>query len=62
VTAYNTSLIPYLLPENPTLLQSLSFNKIKPVKSIEPSSFTEIFGELHFKESSSPKINHTNLN
>lgn len=51
-----------LLPENPTLLQSLSFNKIKPVKSIESSSFTEIFGELHFKESLSTEINHTNLN
>lgn len=64
-----------LLPENPTLLESLSRNQIKPVKSIEPSSFTEIFGELHFKESpiSSPssfstvstsptEINHTKLN
>jgi hypothetical protein len=41
-----------LLPEKPTLLESLSFNKIKPVKSIESSSCTEIFGELHFNESS----------
>lgn len=41
------------LPENPTLLESLSsWNQIKPVKPIEQSSFTEIFGELHFKENS----------
>ncbi|KAK6247387.1 hypothetical protein QUC31_018952 [Theobroma cacao] len=42
------------LPENPTLLESLSsWNQIKPaIKPIEPSSFTEIFGELHFKENS----------
>ncbi|XP_028773115.1 protein FANTASTIC FOUR 1 [Neltuma alba] len=39
------------LPENPTLLESLSFSQIKPKKPIEQSSFTEIFGELHFKES-----------
>lgn len=41
------------LPENPTLLESLSKrNQIKPVKksNIDESSFTEIFGELHFKE------------
>ncbi|XP_062083005.1 protein FANTASTIC FOUR 3 [Humulus lupulus] len=44
------------LPENPTLLESLSpWNQIKPVNkpNIDQSSFTEIFGELHFKESSS---------
>lgn len=35
------------LPENPTLLESLSLSQIKP---IEQSSFIEIFGELHFKE------------
>ncbi|XWS52838.1 hypothetical protein CRYUN_Cryun11dG0106600 [Craigia yunnanensis] len=42
------------LPENPTLLESLSsWNQIKPgIKPIEQSSFTEIFGELHFKENS----------
>ncbi|KAG6778191.1 hypothetical protein POTOM_018044 [Populus tomentosa] len=41
------------LPENPTLLESLSSrNQTKPVKPIEQSSFTEIFGELHFKENS----------
>jgi hypothetical protein len=38
------------LPENPTLLESLSWNKIKAINPIEQSSFTEIFGELHFKE------------
>lgn len=42
------------LPENPTLLESLSWSQIKPVKSIESSSCTEIFGELHFKESPQP--------
>ncbi|CAK8535382.1 unnamed protein product [Lathyrus sativus] len=57
-----------LLPENPTLLESLSWNKIKPVKSLEsPSSTcTEIFGELHFKESSPPlsttEIKNTKVN
>ncbi|XVF46930.1 hypothetical protein PTKIN_Ptkin03bG0067800 [Pterospermum kingtungense] len=43
------------IPENPTLLESLSsWNQIKPaaIKPIEQSSFTEIFGELHFKENS----------
>ncbi|XP_054815439.1 protein FANTASTIC FOUR 3-like [Prosopis cineraria] len=39
------------LPEKPTLLQSLSVNQIRPVKPIDDSSFTELFGELHFKES-----------
>ncbi|KAF8395405.1 hypothetical protein HHK36_019351 [Tetracentron sinense] len=39
------------LPENPTLIESLSsWNQIKSTKPIELSSFTEIFGELHFKE------------
>ncbi|KZV30541.1 hypothetical protein F511_05691 [Dorcoceras hygrometricum] len=41
------------LPENPTLLESLSsWNQIKSMKPIDDSSFTEIFGELHFKEKS----------
>ncbi|XP_073158240.1 uncharacterized protein [Henckelia pumila] len=41
------------LPENPTLLESLSsWNQIKSTKPIDESSFTEIFGELHFKEKS----------
>ncbi|KAK8697714.1 hypothetical protein V6N13_113852 [Hibiscus sabdariffa] len=36
------------LPENPTLLESLSsWNQIKPT---EKPAFTEIFGELHFNE------------
>ncbi|KAK4440601.1 hypothetical protein Salat_0395000 [Sesamum alatum] len=40
------------LPENPTLLESLSpWKHIKSMKAIDDSSFTEIFGELHFKES-----------
>ncbi|XP_057484647.1 protein FANTASTIC FOUR 4 [Actinidia eriantha] len=39
------------LPENPTLFESLSsWNQIKFTKPTEDSSFTEIFGELHFKE------------
>lgn len=40
------------LPENPSLLESLSpWNQIKSTKPIDDhSSFTEIFGELHFKE------------
>ncbi|CAJ1956158.1 unnamed protein product [Sphenostylis stenocarpa] len=42
-----------LLPENPRLLESLSWNQIKPVKPTDQTlSFTEIFGELHFKETS----------
>ncbi|KAI4322432.1 hypothetical protein L6164_022128 [Bauhinia variegata] len=40
------------LAENATLLESLTWNQINPVKPIDQSSFTEIFGELHFKESS----------
>ncbi|KAF7805718.1 protein FAF-like, chloroplastic [Senna tora] len=39
------------LPEKPTLLESLSLGQIKPIKSVDQNSFTEIFGELHFKES-----------
>jgi len=40
------------LPENPTLLEALSaWNRnTHPNKPIDPSSFTEIFGELHFQE------------
>lgn len=39
------------LPESPTLLESLSpWKAIKSLKPVENSSFTEIFGELHFKE------------
>ncbi|PIN20734.1 hypothetical protein CDL12_06586 [Handroanthus impetiginosus] len=47
------------LPENPTLLESLSpWKHMKAMKPVDDSSFTEIFGELHFKENnllSSPK-------
>ena len=39
------------LPENPTLIESLSsWNHPKPMKPIEVSSFAEIFGELYFQE------------
>ncbi|CAL5423987.1 unnamed protein product [Camellia sinensis] len=53
------------LPENPTLLESLSSwnHHIKSSEPIEDSSFTEIFGELHFKEnpeSSSPSLTYLN--
>ena len=47
------------LPENPSLLESLSGIRIKPpVKSIH--SFTEIFGELHFKENHHHHHNNNN--
>ncbi|KAI9074438.1 hypothetical protein K1719_043632 [Acacia pycnantha] len=42
------------LPEKPTLMQSLSLKQIRIVKPIDDSSFTELFGELHFKESPRP--------
>ncbi|XP_019199077.1 PREDICTED: protein FANTASTIC FOUR 4 [Ipomoea nil] len=40
------------LPENPTLLESLSssFKQIQSMNPLQDSSLTEIFGELHFKE------------
>ncbi|XXG62775.1 hypothetical protein AAC387_Pa05g1084 [Persea americana] len=39
------------MPEKPTRLESLAtWDQIKPTKPIELSTFTEIFGELHFKE------------
>ncbi|KAI3902647.1 hypothetical protein MKW92_050243 [Papaver armeniacum] len=40
------------LPENPTLIESLasSWKKIKAKQQAELCSYTEIFGELHFKE------------
>lgn len=39
------------LPENPTLLEALSaWNRVHPKKPVDPASFTEIFGELHFQE------------
>ncbi|KAI7991850.1 hypothetical protein LOK49_LG12G01708 [Camellia lanceoleosa] len=49
-------------PENLTLLESLSsWKHLKSSKPIEDSSFTEIFGELHFKENpeSSPSSTTT---
>ncbi|KAL7084815.1 hypothetical protein ACP275_14G245200 [Erythranthe tilingii] len=40
------------LPETPTLIESLSpWKQIKSMKTIDHTSFTELFGELHFKES-----------
>ncbi|CAN6330572.1 unnamed protein product [Urochloa humidicola] len=46
------------LPENPTLLEALSachHCSVHPNnKPIDPSSFTEIFGELHFQEKPPP--------
>ncbi|CAN6339693.1 unnamed protein product [Urochloa humidicola] len=45
------------LPENPTLLEALSacHRNVHPNnKPIDPSSFTEIFGELHFQEKPPP--------
>ena len=44
------------LPENPTLLEALSawnHRNVHPNKPIDPASFTEIFGELHFQEKQS---------
>ncbi|WMV55948.1 hypothetical protein MTR67_049333 [Solanum verrucosum] len=43
------------LPENPSLIESISssWNQSKSLKPIDDSSFTEIFGELHFKENNS---------
>ncbi|KAF0896489.1 hypothetical protein E2562_024348 [Oryza meyeriana var. granulata] len=39
------------LPENPTLLEELSsWNHTHRKKLVDPASFTEIFGELHFQE------------
>ncbi|KAJ4751423.1 FANTASTIC four-like protein (DUF3049) [Rhynchospora pubera] len=39
------------LPENPTLMESLSsWQNQMPKKPLDPASFTEIFGELHFQE------------
>ncbi|KAJ8767891.1 hypothetical protein K2173_020831 [Erythroxylum novogranatense] len=39
------------LPENRTLIESLSSrNQLKSVKPLDQPSFTDIFGELHFRE------------
>jgi hypothetical protein len=47
------------LPENPTLLEALSAchrnTHPNPRRPIDPSSFTEIFGELHFQEKQQPE-------
>ncbi|MED6156908.1 hypothetical protein PIB30_018652 [Stylosanthes scabra] len=48
-----------LLPENPTLIESLSWNQIKPVVEQQQHSFTEIFGELHFTENPISSSTHT---
>lgn len=46
-----SSLFENPLPENPTLIESLSsWNHHKSMKPIETSSFAEIFGELYFQE------------
>ncbi|RZC90956.1 hypothetical protein C5167_028788 [Papaver somniferum] len=43
------------LPKNPTLIESLSWNQIKPMrKPTEISSFSEMIGELNFEDNSSP--------
>ncbi|CAL4989592.1 unnamed protein product [Urochloa decumbens] len=53
------------LPENPTLLEALSachhrHNVHHPNNNpIDPSSFTEIFGELHFQEKPPPSPERT---
>ncbi|KAJ4841969.1 hypothetical protein Tsubulata_020127 [Turnera subulata] len=52
------------LPENPTLLESLSsWNQIKPVKPMgqTQSSFTELFGELYFKDNSQPPLSSSSF-
>ncbi|WOL00850.1 hypothetical protein Cni_G09563 [Canna indica] len=53
-----SSLFEQPMPKNPTLIESLSsWNQIMPKKPDDATCFTEIFGELHFKEkpsSSSP--------
>ncbi|KAF7071524.1 hypothetical protein CFC21_076811 [Triticum aestivum] len=47
------------LPENPTLLEALSaWNRVHPKRPVDPTSFTEIFGELHFQEKQQPQPDH----
>ncbi|GAA0139204.1 hypothetical protein LIER_00801 [Lithospermum erythrorhizon] len=44
----------HILPENPTLFEPFSsWSSIKAMEPIDSSSFTELFGELHFKENQS---------
>ncbi|KAG9128961.1 hypothetical protein Leryth_014737 [Lithospermum erythrorhizon] len=50
------------LLENPTLFESLStWSPIKSMKPIDNASFTELFGELHFKENDHGESNSTTL-
>lgn len=47
------------LPENPTLLEALSaWNRVQPKRPVDPTSFTEIFGELHFQEKQQQQPDH----
>lgn len=47
------------LPENPTLLEALSaWNRVHPKRPVDPTSFTEIFGELHFQEKQQQQPDH----
>jgi hypothetical protein len=47
------------LPENPTLLEALSaWNRVHPKRPVDPASFTEIFGELHFQEKQHHQPDH----
>ncbi|KAG1369704.1 protein FANTASTIC FOUR 3 [Cocos nucifera] len=56
-----SSLFEKPMPENPTLFDSLSsWNQTKPKKPGENSSFTEIFGELHFQEKPAPTFEKKN--
>lgn len=51
-----SSLFEKPMPENPTLFDSL-WSQMKHTKPVEDSStFTEIFGELHFQEKPSPPL------
>lgn len=46
-------------PENPTLLEALSaWNRVHPKRPVDPASFTEIFGELHFQEKQQQQPDH----
>ncbi|XP_017698211.1 protein FANTASTIC FOUR 1-like [Phoenix dactylifera] len=56
-----SSLFENPMPENPTLFDPLSsWNQTKPKKPGENSSFTEIFGELHFQEKPAPTSEEKN--
>ncbi|CAD5164702.1 unnamed protein product [Musa acuminata subsp. malaccensis] len=50
-----SSLFEKPMPENPTLIDSLSSrNQIMPNEPVDNSCFTEIFGEIHFQETPAP--------